>query len=406
MDDCEASFSETHFSKMSGSNFCEARRLSSGYDGLYDYDERQHHGVCLRPSIMSCNQSDLPPDAEQRYITPRSPDFTSDERRLFSNTAQSALYDDCCFGVELEVFLTKYDEEVDNLQDKICGFVVPFLTAAFAGELYPFRFHTRRNSKADTVFDIWKVTNDGSISSEGNIFGFEVISPKLRSWDGFERVARVASVLQQMNCKTNTSTGLHVHVSCKHYNGAQLQSLFMHLLYFERVVDGYHYLSRRGDSGRFCRSIVHSVCHMGDVARAMQQLSWLDMSLDRGVDQAVCLLNPLLDPASAKSGRYHNVNLTLLSGTTKGDEGRRIEFRQHGGSVDTSEIVMWTRFCCRFTSAAAAAPPPPMHGNATAEELWRLVADDTLQSYYANKTFDTENCSIGPSVWSTRFPGK
>lgn len=63
-------------------------------------------------------------------------------------------------------------------------------------------------------YDTWQVTTDSSICGTG--YGIELISPVLSatSSDDFTQLDKVFTLLHELGCKTNASTGMHISVSC------------------------------------------------------------------------------------------------------------------------------------------------------------------------------------------------
>eukprot|EP00754_Rhynchopus_humris_P003637 Rhum_TRINITY_DN11905_c0_g1::Rhum_TRINITY_DN11905_c0_g1_i1::g.47801::m.47801 len=349
--------------------------------------------------------------------------------------------DAAVFGVEIEAFLPKFpDEADDNTCDKANAYICPFLNRVLASTGIVFKYHMLQNARVDHSYECWKVTTDGSIAAltkadggKNGIFGFEVVSAKLRGWRGLGEVACVAKALTQMNARTNASTGLHVHVSCKAYTDKQLQNLGAFLLYYERVTDTFHPHARRGDNSTYARSLSYSVsmCAMrlermgaegpsqpapppslppstvkatqatptpGEThnsggtdadettADVVRQLLAVDVGFPAGFSRLLSMLNPRTGVRVA-SGRYHKANFTNLRATSVGDEGRRVEYRQHEGTCDVNAIVMWVRFLSLFTqNAATSTATPDLSVPATFDSLFdHLVPDAEVQAFYRQR---------------------
>eukprot|EP01062_Namystynia_karyoxenos_P011529 TRINITY_DN14130_c0_g1_i1.p1 TRINITY_DN14130_c0_g1~~TRINITY_DN14130_c0_g1_i1.p1 ORF type:complete len:808 (+),score=119.94 TRINITY_DN14130_c0_g1_i1:94-2517(+) len=311
-----------------------------------------------------------------------------------SPTTQSII-DKSIFGIELETFVVKDTSELAlGLPQKVREDFCPQLHS-----LVPqcgFHFLDYDVSKKDTVFNNWKVTTDSSIQSEDGkpIFAFEVVSAKLSGWSGLDLARLVTNAMRDYGCVTNRSTGLHVHVSCADLSNNDVKRLFMNYVAFEHIIDDFHSYPRRKDHSKYCRSIALSIASPDgsglpahapptDIAAlALAKLRHLDVSYAQGLTEMVRMVNPRLGPR-ASSGRNHKINVHYIRGSQQGDEWRRIEWRQHAGSVDPEEVVMWARFCTLFTGRAAAMQEPS--GPGTEQQLWAALRDDTLQRYYSVK---------------------
>ena len=362
-------------------------------------------------------------------------------RKVPPDSPVRGVVDDAVFGVEIEAFLPKFpDEADDNTCDKANTYICPFLNRVLAPTDIVFKYHMLQNARVDHNYECWKVTTDGSIAAltkadggSNGIFGFEIVSAKLRGWRGLGEVACVAKALTQMVARTNASTGLHVHVSCKAYTDKQLQNLGAFLLYYESVIDTFHPHARRKDNSAYSRSLSYSVsmCAMrlermgteehgpllslplppstakvtlaspttdetdssgrhtddGAVKRAdaVRQLLTVDVGFPAGFSRLLSMLNPRTGVKVA-SGRYHKANFTNLRATSVGDECRRVEYRQHEGTCDVNDIVMWVRFLIFFTQSAALSKPPDPSVPPTFDTLFdSLVPDAEVRSFYKRR---------------------
>ena len=64
----------------------------------------------------------------------------------------------------------------------------------------------------------WKVVPDGSC-------GAEIVSPILKGEEGLQQVREVCAVLNQIGCRVNRSTGVHVHHGFVNGTFAQMRSI-------------------------------------------------------------------------------------------------------------------------------------------------------------------------------------
>eukprot|EP01062_Namystynia_karyoxenos_P007035 TRINITY_DN12469_c0_g1_i1.p1 TRINITY_DN12469_c0_g1~~TRINITY_DN12469_c0_g1_i1.p1 ORF type:complete len:673 (+),score=154.77 TRINITY_DN12469_c0_g1_i1:112-2130(+) len=298
-----------------------------------------------------------------------------------ANNQIQSLLEDVSYGIELETFVVKdFMDYFVAVKEKVTSSFLPFINAKLP-ELGGVLFEDYETSKADVVYNKWKVTTDASIQSEDGrpIFGFEVVSRICHGWRGIRECKKVARVMRLYGCATNNTTALHVHVSCRSLSDDQMKRFAQFYCVFESVIDEFHAYPRRKDHSRYCRSIVRSV----DIGRDLDNCIKL---IDEAGDCAeLCkVVNPQLTQV-VSSGRNHKVNFQHLVGTHYGDAGRRIEFRQHAGTCDGEEIGMWVRFVSVFTYQAALQRQPPDPRNNNEQALWSLLGDDILRVFFTRK---------------------
>ena len=299
--------------------------------------------------------------------------------------AINEIINNAVYGIEIESFIVKKTHElctsdITKARDEICPYLEKSVSRC------NFKFMECAASKGDTAYTCWKVTTDSSITSEDGrpLFGFEVVSSKLKGWEGLNTTKRVACAMTDYGCATNNTTALHVHVSFEKITNAQVQNFALWYLFFETTIDQFHSYPRRGDSSRYCRSVRRSVLASrydqtgcNDKA-ALKTISMVDVSYTQGFNQMIKLLNPQLNQKS-NSGRNHKVNFQLLKKTEVGVPSRRVEFRQHAGTCDGEEIVMWARFCTVFSYVFCSKELPSFELEPSASLLWESLKDDVLQ---------------------------
>lgn len=158
----------------------------------------------------------------------------------------------------------------------------------------------------------WKLVVDTSVRN-----GFEVVSPILKGEAGLAEAEVVARALDDAGASVNSTCGLHVHFDASDLNAEALKSILRRYASHESEIDAFMPRSRRGDTNRYCRSIVPYVDRL-DHASTVRQ---------------VTMVLPT---------RYMKVNLKSIPrhGT--------IEFRQHSGTVNAAKIVNWVRFLAGF----------------------------------------------------------
>jgi len=163
----------------------------------------------------------------------------------------------------------------------------------------------------------WKVVSDASVPD-----GFEVVSPVLEGEQGFAQVKKALDALNAAQSRVDRRTGLHVHASASDLTAAEIATVVRRYAKFEDEIDAWMAPSRRGDANRFCRS-VKSFLTSGNVTR----------KLASGSVREVC---------DAFGTRYSKVNLEAWR------RHRTIEFRQHGGTVESEKALAWIRFGLGF----------------------------------------------------------
>eukprot|EP01063_Lacrimia_lanifica_P036301 TRINITY_DN7159_c0_g1_i1.p1 TRINITY_DN7159_c0_g1~~TRINITY_DN7159_c0_g1_i1.p1 ORF type:complete len:610 (+),score=149.88 TRINITY_DN7159_c0_g1_i1:137-1966(+) len=363
-----------------------------------------HSPEALVPKAVAFEALAEPPvrrGSHQRSLSQR---YVSSFNRYFEALRGAhvrEVFEKSTFGVELEMFVCKPMSELEmHTDEKAKNDFCPFLNESLADHDIAFTFFDCATSKSDRLYTKWKVTTDSSIQAEDGrpMFGFEIVSPKLRGWDGLQHLWHVADAARGYGCATNNTTALHVHVSCEAFSNVQVKNIMLWYLYFEAVIDRFHSFPRRNDDSKYCRSMVKSVLQQGDSgghrpvysgtpADCLQAVSVLknyDVSFSQGFEGFLSAFNPRLG-AKAKSGRNHKLNSTLLKGTGPGDPVRRIEWRQHAGTCDSQEIMMWTKFCTLFTHMTAETEAPLPTVEATPAALWDFLRDSSLASYYTLK---------------------
>eukprot|EP00759_Apiculatamorpha_spiralis_P047364 PhF_6_TR43106/c0_g1_i1/m.65872 len=312
----------------------------------------------------------ITPQAGGGATTQQASDFT------FANGLR-----DVCFGVEMETLLNKRSNELimDNA-GKAMRDVVPTLNAKLESRNVVFRYFNYNDAKDDRAYNVWKITTDQSIRSEDgrSIFGLEYVSPKLKGLDGLEEVRTVCTEIERLGFTTNTSTALHIHVSCQTLTNEEIKRFTEYILVYEPVIDMFMTLPRRSDYSRYCRSNLKSVSFSKSPADALAKIRAVDVS--RGINKLMRTVCPQLSTVR-NSGRNHKVNYRLLKNTKHMDGGRRIEFRQHQGTVDYHEITAWIQLIIRFFYKTARMKPCQAdEGNM--ENFWKIIDDEELKLFF------------------------
>jgi len=163
----------------------------------------------------------------------------------------------------------------------------------------------------------WKVVSDASVPD-----GFEVVSPVLEGERGLAQAKKALDALNAAQARVDKRTGLHLHAFGGDLSAAEIATVVRRYAKFEDEIDAWMAPSRRGDANRYCRS-VKSFLSRGEVTRKLASGSVRD----------VC---------DAFGTRYAKVNLEAWR------RHRTIEFRQHGGTVESEKALAWIRFGLGF----------------------------------------------------------
>lgn len=159
----------------------------------------------------------------------------------------------------------------------------------------------------------YKIVSDASL--EGNNTN-EVVSPILKGNKGLNSLKGVCDALASVNAKVNRSCGLHVHIGAANISDEHYCRLVRNYQKLERVIDSFMPMSRRGNNGRYCRSL-------------------------QGINFDNC--HTKADIYNAMHGyRYYKVNAVAYV------RHKTIEFRQHSGTVEYEKISSWILFLARL----------------------------------------------------------
>lgn len=173
------------------------------------------------------------------------------------------------------------------------------------------------------VMRTWKVVTDATVGG-----GFEVVSPPMSGTAGIEEVKKVVTILNEAGCDVRRNCGIHVHIEVSDLSAEHIANIYNRYRKFETQIDAFMPASRRGTLGGngYCRSL---------------------------------LTHPVLDPqetpeatCSGRPTRYLKVNLSSFAkyGT--------VEFRHHGGSLNTAKIANWINFLQQFVEASRPVNAP------------------------------------------------
>lgn len=155
----------------------------------------------------------------------------------------------------------------------------------------------------------YKVISDSSLyGANAN----EVVSPVLKSSNGFASLKKVTEALSEIGATVNKSCGLHVHIGAADLTEEQYCNVFKNYYQLQALIDSFLAPSRR--DAYYAKHLTHRImdCH----TRREVMLS--------------------------HSNRYWVVNHCAY------DRHQTIEFRQHQGSTNFTKIQNWVKFCAKL----------------------------------------------------------
>lgn len=211
------------------------------------------------------------------------------------------------FGIELECF-----HPVDSTVE-----TGPRIARAILGMGYPAK--NQRNHFA-TEYDKWQIKPDSSIGPAGQ--ALEVVSRTMTTPQrGIDEVRKVANWLTNAGFDINTSHGYHIHLDASDMTS------------FEAAAISYRYNARRAEFNAILPRSRHENQYCGELR---------DHELDK-VRNTVVNLDRHEEWSSGE--RFTAVNLQHIA---KDGSERRIEFRQHSGTLNADKIVGWYMLLCDF----------------------------------------------------------
>jgi hypothetical protein len=169
-------------------------------------------------------------------------------------------------------------------------------------------------------YDQWQVKPDGSLSPYGK--ALELVAPTLPGTpESFEQVRKVVEWLGANGFDVNRSCGFHVHI-----NAADLTAA-------EQAAVAFRYHLHRAD----INAVLPPSRHNGSYCMA------LDNRAEAKVKQA-------LGGRATVWGHDERRVAVNLEHANSGPSGRRIEFRQHSGTLNWGKIFGWYSLLCDFVA--------------------------------------------------------
>jgi len=244
--------------------------------------------------------------------------------------------EDLRFGVEIEFYATIPREEVQTMlqANNVDARVV---------------YYTNKTTQH------WKILRDGSLDIKAGEFGMELVSPILSGRKGLTEVQRCLTTLQEIGVRTDSSTGLHVHISPlrEDWKLKELRSVVLAILQSEQVLDKQLPVTRRGDNclssksnWKICQhyldqvnscssveELIRYVCPASEESPTREESVMIIEPGINGNSQVTAQSNVTRLPDA--SSRYYKLNLeSLLSHAT-------IEFRAMEATTCDKTVTKW-----------------------------------------------------------------
>lgn len=256
------------------------------------------------------------------------------------------------FGVELEFLLPPGARHADAAE---------WIDAAGVPCVFEGYNHTLR--------DRWKVVTDASLGNA--VRGAEAVSPPLRGEAGFNQLRRVCDVLYAHRCKVSVRCGLHVHIGARGEEPEFFKNLIQLYASAEPTIDSFMSPSRRGSENLYCQAIrfnpmlLMAAQTVDDVVAAAYQTNSRSEEFRRRGTVAM-----------RNANRYRKLNLQSYwqHGT--------VEFRHHQGTVESTKVENWVRFCLKIASAAKEGPKQVESLN---DLMDAIKADGTERVYFESR---------------------
>jgi hypothetical protein len=193
-----------------------------------------------------------------------------------------------------------------------------------------------------TTRDHWKIVTDSSC-------GLELVSPVLEGKKGVEEARKVIDALNNVDgVIVNRHCGIHVHVGISDISVKAMKNILIHYGKNEELIESILAPSRRATS-RWANSLLDARM-MGNHSTSerphqnMEEFrTWLNQ-FDSCGDMVTGF-----DRRYRTMARYRTVNVQAYH------RQRTIEFRQHGGSMDSEKILNWTIFLTNMVDKCVKA---------------------------------------------------
>jgi hypothetical protein len=188
-------------------------------------------------------------------------------------------------------------------------------------------------------YTAWNAVYDGSIASDRNLHGVEIVSPVLQGQAGIDELRAVMDWVKDNGGRINNTCGLHVHIGVRGMKPQRLAKIAAAFLLNEKHFDSVVPPSRLRN--HYCQSNVALV-------RPAQIAT---LTACNSIQEIAERVNGGYQNAHYTSYRYYKLNFQsfLRHGT--------IEFRQHAGTTDADKACAWVRLVAGFCAAYASGVP-------------------------------------------------
>lgn len=208
------------------------------------------------------------------------------------------------FGIELECFHPTQDAATS--------------TTKIVNAIRALGYRAKASNYTGRDYDHWQVKPDGSVSPYGK--SLELVAPTLPGTEeSFEQVRKVVAYLSSNGYDVNKSCGYHVHIGCADLTPA------------EQAAVAYRYHLHRND----INAILPPSRHNGAYCSALDT-------------QAVEKVKQALNGRTAAWTHGERRVAVNLEHATADTNKRRIEFRQHSGTLNIGKILGWYGLLCDF----------------------------------------------------------
>ncbi|MCJ1230333.1 hypothetical protein MMC12_007006 [Toensbergia leucococca] len=250
------------------------------------------------------------------------------------------------------------------------------------------------NQVDERGYDQWTVDKDCTIHSDADAqepavpledaVGVELISRKLPCCESsFEEIRRVLKIINgTFKTETNSSTGLHVHIGNqeKGFPLTCLKNLCQLVIVFQHQIESVH-PDHRIDNV-FCEgpSEMRSL-HLREGPKR-------GISIIQGCERVWQIVEAM---TPTRNAAYNLLDLT------DSDDKRTIEFRQHAGTIDSEEILMWAEFLIGMIHFCKSVPSAEFTELITSQglsspdfgflELLEVIGKQNLIDYYRPRLY-------------------
>lgn len=209
------------------------------------------------------------------------------------------------FGIELECYHPTKDADTS--------------TREIIAAIRAMGYRAKASNYTGRDYDHWQVKPDGSVSPYGR--SLELVAPTLPGTPAsFEQVRKVVEWMSAQGFDVNKSCGFHVHIGTPDLSIPQHAAVAYRYHLLRDDINAV--LPRSRHNGNYCEALAYGALDkVRRGANGANTLRW-----DHGERRVA-------------------VN---LEHSTKDRSARRIEFRQHSGTLNWGKVFGWYRLMCEF----------------------------------------------------------